>query len=67
MANWDPQLITPTLVQAPTALSGGGGGGTMAAGPQPHHGLIGLVVVSVIVLFLLEKAGFRFAVTAGRS
>jgi len=66
MANWDPQLITPTLVQAPSAFSGGGGGTMAAGGAQPHRGLIGLVVLSVIVLFLLEKAGFRFAVTAGR-
>ena len=66
MANWDPQLVTPTLVQAPTILSGGGGGGFASGSAQPHHGLIGIVLFSVLVLFLLDKAGFRFAVTVGK-
>jgi hypothetical protein len=35
-------------------------------GQQPHHGVVGLVLVAVLVIFLLDKAGFRFAVTAGR-
>ena len=34
--------------------------------PAPHHGPIVLVAVAVLVLFLLDRAGFRFAVTAGR-
>ena len=32
----------------------------------PHHGPIVLVLVAVLALFLLDRAGFRFAVTAGR-
>jgi hypothetical protein len=36
------------------------------AGLQPHHGPIALVLLAVIVLFVLDRAGFRFAVTAGR-
>jgi hypothetical protein len=35
-------------------------------GQQPHHGVIGLVLLAVLVIFVLDKAGFRFAVTAGR-
>ena len=66
MANWDPQLVTPTLASAPTILSGGGGGAMSGGTVQPHHGLIGIVLFSVLVLFLLDKAGFRFAVTVGR-
>ena len=67
MANWDPQLVTPTLVAAPTAMSGTGPGTSLAAGTvAPHHGLIGIVLLAVAVLFLLDKAGFRFAVTVGR-
>jgi len=33
---------------------------------QPHHGPVAIVLLAVIVLFLLDRAGFRFAVTAGR-
>ena len=40
--------------------------GAGVAGLQPHHGPIALVLVAVAVLFLLDRAGFRFAVTAGR-
>jgi len=65
MANWDPQLVTPTLVQAPTALIGMGPSG--AGGPvQQHHGVIGIVLLAALVLFALDRLGFRFAVTAGR-
>ena len=66
MANWDPTLVTPTLVQAPSVM----GGAAPSAGPagsyQDHHGLITLVLVAVAVLFILDRAGFRFAVTVGR-
>lgn len=34
--------------------------------PSPHVGPIILVLVAVLALFLLDRAGFRFAVTAGR-
>lgn len=34
--------------------------------PKPHHGVIGLVLLAVVVLVLLDRAGFRFAFTAGR-
>ena len=33
---------------------------------QPHIGLIGLVLISVAVLLILDRLGFRFAVTAGK-
>ena len=35
-------------------------------GVQPHYGPIALVLLAVLVLFILDRAGFRFAVTAGR-
>lgn len=38
----------------------------LASGLQPHHGPIALVLLAVVVLFVLDRAGFRFAVTAGR-
>lgn len=37
-----------------------------AAGLQPHHGPIVLVLLAVALLVVLDRAGFRFAVTAGR-
>jgi hypothetical protein len=52
----------PSLVSAPAAGSGIGS----SLGAQPHHGAIVLVVLAVGVLFALDKAGFRFAVTAGK-
>ena len=32
----------------------------------PHLGMIGLVLVAVAILIILDRAGFRFAVTAGK-
>jgi hypothetical protein len=33
---------------------------------QPHHGLVGLVLIAGLVIIVLDRAGFRFAVTAGK-
>ena len=70
MAGFDPQLVVgggqPTLTQAPSAGSGMGRNPLANANVQAHHGLIGLVLVAVLVLFLLDRAGFRFAVTVGK-
>ena len=63
MANFDANTFSPTLTQAPSAL---GGGGAMGGSVQQHHGVVGIVIVAVLVLFLLDKAGFRFAVTVGK-
>jgi hypothetical protein len=52
----------PSLVSAPAAGSGIG----TSIGSAPHHGAVLLVLVAVGVLLLLDKAGFRFAVTAGK-
>ena len=64
MANFDPTLVTPTLVQNPVGMGNPRSG--FASGVQPHHGLIGIVLVAALVLVVLDRAGFRFAVTAGR-
>lgn len=37
-----------------------------AAVGAPHIGLVGLVLIAVALLVVLDKAGFRFAVTAGK-
>jgi hypothetical protein len=36
-----------------------------ATSVQPHIGVVGLVLFAVLILFVLDRAGFRFAVTAG--
>lgn len=41
-------------------------GAVLGVNAQPHHGVIGLVLLAVLILFVLDRAGFRFAVTAGR-
>lgn len=53
--------------QAPTvAPSNANGAAVGAAAGNPHHGVLGIVIVAVAVLFFLDRAGFRFAVTAGK-
>lgn len=71
MAGFDPQLLLgggqPTLTQAPSSGSGKLGSAlSTGQGVQPHHGLLGLVLLSVLTLFLLDKVGYRFFVTAGK-
>lgn len=53
----------PSLTVAPTVRSGGA---PLSVASAPHYGIVSLVLVAVLVLFLLDKAGFRFAVTAGK-
>ena len=36
------------------------------SGADPRHGIIGLVLIAVLVLYLLDKMGFRFVFMAGR-
>ena len=48
------------------AVSSGMGRNVSAGAPPPHYSVIALVLFAVIVLFALDKFGFRFAVTAGR-
>lgn len=55
--------------QAPTNVAPATANGAVAgalAGQSPHHGVIGLVLLAVLVLLVLDRAGFRFAVTSGR-
>lgn len=69
MAGVDPQMLfgaAPTLTAAPSSGSGIGGGSLSASVTSPHFTVIGLVLVALLVLFLLDRAGFRFAVTVGK-
>lgn len=53
--------VTASIATPPNA-----NGIVVGAGAQQHYGVLGLVVLAVIVLFVLDKVGFRFAVTAGK-
>lgn len=68
MAGFDPQIVVggmqPTLTQG--GSPGGSPGRLAGANVQAHHGLVGIVLLAVLVLFLLDRAGFRFAVTVGK-
>lgn len=55
-------MSMPTLDQ----VSSGMGRNVSAGAPPPHYSVIALVLFAVVVLFALDKFGFRFAVTAGR-
>ena len=68
MAGQDHFLLTggnsqPTLGAVSSSMGRAepfGGGGI-----QPHHGILGVLIVALIGLWALDHFGFRFAVTAG--
>lgn len=59
-------MFGPAPGPAPQNANGAMVGANSNAAVQPHHGPIALLVFAVLVLFLLDRAGFRFAVTAGK-
>jgi hypothetical protein len=67
MAGMDAAFLTggAGMVTAPPPNANGSvvSGG---AGVAPHHSVIAIVLLAVAILYALDKAGFRFAVTAGR-
>ena len=54
-------MTAPTL-----AAVASGSYGIVAGGMKPHHSVLALLVVAVAGLYLLDKFGFRFAVSTGR-
>lgn len=68
MAGFDPSVLMtgqPTLYSASTVGSGMGGPDNNGAA-SCHVGLVSLVLVAVLGLLLLDKAGFKFAVSVGK-
>ena len=57
----DSGMGAPTLTGSSLA-----GNRIVGGGQGPHHGVIGLVLLAVLLLVVLDRAGFRFAVTAGK-
>lgn len=67
MAGMDASFLTGGAGFAQAAPPPPTANGTIiGAGDKPHIGVIGLVLIAVVILFVLDKAGFRFAVTAGK-
>lgn len=66
MAGMDAAFLTggAGMVTAPPPPNANGI--VVGGGVQPHHSVIALVLIAVAILYALDKAGFRFAVTAGR-
>lgn len=56
-------MNNPGLTVSATGL---GGNRIDNSGYEPHHGILGLLLIAVVGLWALHKFGFRFAVTAGR-
>ena len=55
-------MSQPTLA----AVASGNRGIVAGGGLEPHHSVIAMVALAVIGLYLLDKFGFRFAVSAGK-
>lgn len=71
MAGQPYELLTGgagMYTEAPSVAPQNANGAVTAAasGLAPHHGPIAIVLLAVLVLIVLDRAGFRFAVTAGR-
>ena len=71
MAGQPMELLTGgagMYAQSPSVSPQNANGALVGAGgmPAPHLGPIALVLFAVLILFVLDRAGFRFAVTAGR-
>jgi hypothetical protein len=65
MAGMDAAFLTGGSGMV-TAAPQNANGAVVGGGPSPHVSVITLVLIAVAVLFILDRAGFRFAVTAGR-
>lgn len=72
MAGQDQFLLEGGMPNPGLTVSATGLGGVRTdnslpgSGYQPHHGVLGMVLIAVVGLWALHKFGFRFAVTAGR-
>ena len=67
MAGQEQFLLEGGMSQ-PSLVAGSGslGRDIAASSVQPHHAILGVVLIAVIGLWALDRFGFRFAVTAGR-
>lgn len=70
MAGQPLELLTggAGMTQAAPAAPQNANGAMVGAanGLQPHHGPVAILLLAVLILIALDRAGFRFAVTAGK-
>ena len=66
MAGQDQFLLEGGMSQPTLAAVASGNRGVVAGGIQPHHSILGIVLLALIGLWALDHFGFRFAVTAGK-
>lgn len=68
MAGMDASFLTggAGFQASATVAPPNANGVVVGASGQQHYGVLGLIFVAVIILFILDKVGFRFAVTAGK-
>jgi len=55
-------MSQPTLA----AVASGNRGIVAGGGIEPHHSVLVMVALAVLGLYMLDKFGFRFAVSAGK-
>ena len=66
MAGQESFLLEGGMSQPTLAAVASSGSGRVSGGIQPHHSILGVVLLALIGLWALDHFGFRFAVTAGK-
>lgn len=66
MAGAEQFLLEGGMSQPTLAAVASGGYGIKQSGIGAHHSVLALLLVAVAGLYLLDKFGFRFAVSTGR-
>lgn len=66
MAGMDASFLTGGAGFAPPSAPPNANGVVVGASQGQHIGVIGLVLLAAVLLIILDRAGFRFAVTAGK-
>ena len=59
-------LLEGGMSQPQLAAVASGGYGIVAGGIQPHHSVLAMVLLAILGLYVLDRLGFRFAVSTGR-
>lgn len=66
MAGMDSSFLTGGAGFASPVAPPNANGVVVGAGQGQHIGVVGLVLIAAVLLIILDRAGFRFAVTAGK-
>ena len=66
MAGMDASFLTGGAGFAPPAAPTNANGAVVGSAQGQHIGVVALVLIAAVLLIILDRVGFRFAVTAGR-